>query len=117
MNGVNKILQGDKLRFQVSQVAYFFSQNMINIKSYKKLLFKHEVNGAQQEAKAYKVFELERFLEHKNGKEAKDNKGDDLLDYFKLEGTETAYITKSVGRHHQAIFKKSNTPTYQNGFP
>jgi hypothetical protein len=77
----------------------------------------HEIHGAEEKAEGDQVAELEGFLEDNYGKYAEDYEGDDFLEHFELEGAEAAGVTDAVGRHHQAVFKKSNTPTEQDSFP
>jgi hypothetical protein len=53
-------------------------------------------------------------MQEKQGKQTKNSQRNDLLHGFKLEWRETFFLPKYiVGRHHEHIFEKCNTPADQ----
>lgn len=79
------------------------------------LFFEDKKNSQDQAGKACQVVPLESFgFEKQEGKDGEDGQRDDFLNDFKLhQGKRPAvqFIADAVGRHHQAVFKESNSPT------
>ena len=68
------------------------------------------------QGKAQYVVPLERFTQIENRKAHENRQRNDLLDGFKLRGTEVA-VAYAIGRHLKTVFKKSNEPADNDNVP
>lgn len=77
--------------------------------------FPDKIHRQHQKNEPDKVVPFQRLVfEQQQGECGKYKQGDDLLRHFELdEGERPAvfFVTNAVGRHHQAIFHKSDQPT------
>ena len=60
------------------------------------------------------IIPADLLLKIKNGKNAKDNKGDDFLDGLELRGGKRP-VADAVGRHLETIFREGDQPADQDG--
>jgi hypothetical protein len=73
-------------------------------------LFENEKDCQKDETKTNKVVPSQFFFQDKNCKAGKDYQRNGLLYRFQLEGAH-GLIANSIGRNHQGVFEKSNSPT------
>jgi hypothetical protein len=78
--------------------------------------FENKKNSRDDQDKADRVVPLEFFLQVKDGKNGKHNKGDDFLYGLQLCGGKLirAY---AVGRHLEAVFHKGDEPADDDDLP
>ena len=78
-----------------------------------RLSFKNKEDGEHDQKKTHDMVPTQGLFEVNDGKDRKNDESDDFLDRLKLGGRKCA-VADAVGRHLEAVFKKSDQPAGHN---
>src|SRR5690606_29329993 len=76
---------------------------------------KHKIYGCDDKKESNYVIPSKGFFEYQYGKKKKYRQRDYFLNSLQLKWRKAFQLSKTViGRHHEKVFKKCNTPAYQH---
>lgn len=88
-----------------------------NTLRYQQSLAIHKIDGAHHTEQRPEIIPAPLLAHVKKHKGHKDAKRDGLLHDFKLSQRKTCCAAQLIGRHHETIFKKGQSPAQQDKLP